>query len=278
MGVKVEDQAVLRTFSSPSRRILHHLVVRQAHAHRSRSRERIGVRRGRAGRPAGRDCRRRPSAWCVSVEPAAVALGGPACPGRVAPRPPLLALALPAFDALGKLLVEGSRLARGAAPLRRREHVDLPAAVAPPDVEPVARPHRLRRLRALAVDAHLAAGHRGGRGAPGLEEARRPKPAVDPEGGRSGRGSRSGRVGFAGGVGQGGAGLGTGPFHAAEWVRTGEPGSVESERRRTWERGSWERGRLARIFFRALRPRCGRDTSVPRKSGGHRCLAPSRSA
>ena len=57
-----------------------------------------------------------------------------------------------------------------------------------------------------------------------------------------------------------------GPFHAAESVRAGDPGSVESERR--LPRTSWERGHPARKWNgKAAADRCGRDTSVPRMSG-----------
>ena len=74
-----------------------------------------------------------------------------------------------------------------------------------------------------------------------------------------------------------------GPFHAAESVRAGDPGSVESERRLL--RTSWERGHPARKWNgKAAADRCGRDTSVPRmsvagavprKSDGPRAHGPS---
>ena len=64
---------------------------------------------------------------------------------------------------------------------------------------------------------------------------------------------------------------GAGSFHAAELVRAGELGSVESERRRFRERRpprmrvSWERGRLARKWDgKTAVERCGRDARVPR--------------
>ena len=60
------------------------------------------------------------------VEPPPIPLRGPPAAARFrrgeAARAPLLALALPPFDALRALLVEGSRLDRGAAPFGRPEY------------------------------------------------------------------------------------------------------------------------------------------------------------
>ena len=83
-------------------------------------------------------------------------------------------------DGLGCLLVERRCDGRRPALLRQPEDDDDPPGVADRQLQAVVDMDVLRGLDALAVDVHAASEDGLGRRAPGLVEARRPQPLVDP--------------------------------------------------------------------------------------------------